>query len=207
MQIRVAAEIQQRPTTAIPEWKTHPMSEAIIGGLIGGPLGAVIALLGNFLVVRDTHWGRVSASEEKAAAALLTQLRRLRLEQDLLHDRRNMIEFTEECLAAVLAFRDHRVRARLTASVDLITHASRLAPAVASEEAELVAHHIAFEDIRACLEARMDRRRLPKPAEDWAYATSEIGVFLAAAATGIEEAERRAERERHAASLPPEART
>lgn len=48
---------------AAPGWQTRDMSEAIIGGLIGGPLGAVIALLGNYFVIRDTRWGREAAEE------------------------------------------------------------------------------------------------------------------------------------------------
>lgn len=51
--------------------------------------------------------------------------------------------------------------------------------------------------------ARLDRRRLPKPAEEWTLATSEIGIFLSATADGIGEAERQAEEARERASLPP----
>jgi hypothetical protein len=177
------------------------MSEAIIGGLIGGPLGAVIALFGNYIVVRDTRWGRVAASEEKAAATLITQLRRVRLDHSYLHDHRVRFDFSEDCLAAVLAFRDHRVRARLGKSIWLITQGSEWRR-IHGGEAELTAHNVAVTDIRRVLEARLDGKRLPKPADAWILASTDLGEFLEQAQATFEEAERIAEVQREAQDEP-----
>lgn len=177
------------------------MSEAIIGGLIGGPLGAVIALLGNVLIVRDTRWARVSTSEEKAAAALLAQLRRTRTDERFLHDVDNRFTFTEDCLAAVFAFRDRRVRDRLTRSVYVIAEANELRH-MFGQEGALVASRLAAVDIRVCLMARLDRKRLPNPSVDWTQAASALPEFISRTQEEFEEAERRSDIEREAADPP-----
>ncbi|MFF3451525.1 hypothetical protein ACFYXJ_30780 [Streptomyces sp. NPDC002667] len=141
------------------------MSEAIIGGLIGGPLGAVIALFGNYFVIRDTRWGREAAEEQKAAVTLLGLLRRMRDQGRSLTGWYEQEQFSEDCMTSVFAFRDRRVRTRLAASVHLITRAAMTRHAY-GDEAMLAVTHVAAHDIRECLEARLDRRRLPKPNDE-----------------------------------------
>lgn len=162
------------------------MSEAIIGGLIGGPLGAVIALLGNYFVIRDTRWGREAAEEQKAAVTLLGLLRRMRVERRRLTGWFEQEEFTEDCMTSVFAFRDRRVRRRLTASIDLITSAA-MARDTHGDDAMLAVTHVAMRDIRECLEARLDRKRLPKPSADWARANSNLDDFMTHALAELEE--------------------
>ncbi|MFF8786722.1 hypothetical protein [Streptomyces sp. NPDC015125] len=177
------------------------MSEAIIGGLIGGPLGAVIALLGNVFVVRDTRWGRVSASEEKAAATLLTQLRRIRADERFLHEYDKRFNFNEDCLTAIFAFRDRRVRDRLSRSIYVITEASQYRR-MFGEEGTLEAIRLAAVDIRLCLMARLDRKRPPKPSPDWSEAVTSLHNFTSLKQEEFEEAERHSEIEREEAGTP-----
>jgi hypothetical protein len=142
------------------------MLDAIVGGLIGSG----IALIGTFITTRDTRWGRISASEERAAATLLAQLRRVRQEPELLKTWRGRTDFTEECLTAIFAFRDRRVRARLTTSVDMLVQCANLSESHGYEYEVEKVQHLAFSDIRQCLEARLDRKRLPKPEDRWVEA-------------------------------------
>lgn len=152
------------------------MVEAIAGGLVG----ALLALLGTYLVVRDTRRGREMASEEKAAAALLAQLRRARFEEpgDTI---REYTLFTEECLTSVLSFRDARVRKRLTASVDIIARARFVARQHDAGWMSEETVDAAFRDVREVLEARLDRaRRLPKPSLEWLGAAGGLAAHFGA---------------------------
>ncbi|MDX3263469.1 hypothetical protein PV336_30390 [Streptomyces sp. MI02-2A] len=177
------------------------MSEAIIGGLIGGPLGAVIALLGNYFVIRDTRWGREGAEERKAAVTLLGHLRRMRAEGRSLAGWYEQEQFSEDCMTSVFAFRDRRVRMRLTASVQLITRAA-MARHAHGDEARLAVTHLAAYDIRECLEARLDRKRLPKPDNEWTQANNDLHAFMARAQADTEEALLALEVEQEAADPP-----
>jgi hypothetical protein len=179
------------------------MSEVIVGGLIGGPLGAVIALLGTYLVIRDGRRSRVATAEEIASQKLLSLTQQVTAEPRYLHDRDRRATWLQETTAAVFAFRDPQVRDRLNQSLQLLVVAANLAPIMASEEAEMVVQHIALEDLMSCLTHRLDGSRLPKPDEAWTSATTNLGVFLAATDEAISEAEERAEEDRHNASLPP----
>lgn len=177
------------------------MSEAIVGGLIGGPLGAVIALLGNYFVIRDTRWGREATEEQKAAVTLLGLLRRMRVEGRRLSGWYEQEEFSEDCMTSVFAFRDRRVRTRLSTSVHLITRAA-MARDTHGDEAMLAVTHVAVHDIRECLEARLDRKRLPKPSPEWTKANNDLDGFMAHAQTEMDEALLTLEIEREAADLP-----
>lgn len=168
------------------------MTEALIGGLVG----AVVALLGTLLGIRDTKRGRESASEEKAAATLLKQLSRVRANPKFLEDHRAAEDFEEECLAAVLAFRDPKVRDRLTRSTHIITHARRWAWTSDTKVLVPEAYRIASRDIRRCLEARLDGKRLPAPAPDWISADDNLSGFLEKLADDLDAAERAADAER-----------
>jgi hypothetical protein len=148
--------------------------EAITGGLVG----ALAGLLGTVLVVRDSRRGRESAAEERAAAALLAQLRRVRVDPDFLKDQRAATEFLEECMTAVLAFRDRDVRMRLRTSVGIISSAHPVARMVHAEEHTYQAYEVAFHDIWRCLEARLDRRKLPKPRQEWKAASESLHGWL-----------------------------
>ncbi|MFJ2185947.1 hypothetical protein ACIOJG_35680 [Streptomyces anulatus] len=139
------------------------MLDAIIGGLIGSG----IALIGTFVTMRDARWGRTLATEEKAAAALLAQLHRLRHDDRLLRDHRASVDFVEDCLSAVLAFRDTRVRMRLTASLELIVDCDRWAHVHDTHDAAYQVRQLVHHHIRECIEARLDRKRLPKPPLTW----------------------------------------
>lgn len=168
------------------------MVEAVIGGLVG----AVVALIGTVLVVRDTRRGRESSSEEKAAAGLLTQFRRVRLDPSFLDDQRANTDFVEECLAHVLAFRDEAVRKRLATSVGIIASSSTAARIVNAEFHASDARSIAFADARRCMEARLDRKRLPKPDDDWMRAKTNLLSYLRDLDAELEAAEGEADRQR-----------
>lgn len=168
------------------------MVEVVAGGLVG----ALLALLGTYLVVRDTRRGRESASEEAAAATLLTQLRRVRRDPDFLLGSQERDDFTEECLTAVLAIRDAKVRQRLTASLDMITNARRVANIHGEGWLDDEVYKLAFRDIRACLEARLDRKRLPRPSDNWREARDNLMGFLGGLADAFNEAENAWEAER-----------
>ncbi len=164
--------------------------------IAGGAVGALLALFGNYLVIRDTRRGRETASEERAAATLLTQLRRVRADPRFLLVIPEKEVFTEECLTAVLAFRDREVRRRLTASIDLITNARAVANQHGEGWLDEQVYNLAFADIRACLEARLDRTRLPKPDADWRAATANLYAYLRGLARQFQDAELEADRER-----------
>lgn len=150
------------------------MLEAITGGLVG----ALAGLLGTVLVVRDSRRGRESAAEERAAAALLAQLRRVRVDPEFLEDQRAATEFLEECMTAVLAFRDRDVRKRLRTSVSIISSARPVARMVNAEFHTYRAYEVAFHDIWRCLEARLDRRKLPQPRQEWKAASEGLHGWL-----------------------------
>ncbi|OSC66755.1 hypothetical protein B5181_16755 [Streptomyces sp. 4F] len=149
------------------------MSEAIIGGLVGGPLGAVIALLGNYFVVRDSRWGREAAAEQQAAAKLLAILRPVRMVDRSLKGWIGQWEFTEDCYAVIFGFRHHKVRQRLNASIHMISDAASLRD-MTGDEAVLHIQQIAISDVRQVLEARLDRKRLPQPSQIWARANKNL---------------------------------
>ncbi|MDX3119383.1 hypothetical protein [Streptomyces scabiei] len=163
------------------------MSEAIIGGLIGGPLGAVIALLGNYFVIRDTRWGREAAEEQKAAVTLLAIMRTLHYEGRKLRGWYEQQNFSDDCMTAVFAFRDRRVRARLSASVHMITSAAMLRHSF-GDESFIAVRALAQQDIRDCLEARLDRKRLPKPSDNWRWADKSLDEFMEGAQEEMEHA-------------------
>ncbi|MFC8332720.1 hypothetical protein [Streptomyces olivaceus] len=168
------------------------MVEVIAGGLVG----ALLALLGTYLIVRDTRRGRETASEEKAAASLLTQLRRVRVDPTFLNAEGARDDFTEECLTAVLAFRDAKVRQRLTASVDMITNARRVASIHGEGWLDSQVYTTAFRDVRRCLEARLDRKRLPRPEKDWSAARDNLMSFMSALVAEYNAAEEAWDQER-----------
>lgn len=169
------------------------MLDAIVGGLIGSG----IALVGTFVTMRDTRWGRIAASEERAAAALLAQLRRVRHEPAVLRTWRGRADFTEECLTAIFAFRDRRLRARLTTSVDMLAQCGELVDRHDYAYVDENIRQLAFEDVRLCLEARLDRKRLPKPRPEWvAVAPPNLAAYMASEEKRIGEAELTAEAER-----------
>ncbi|MGV2914539.1 hypothetical protein [Streptomyces alfalfae] len=150
------------------------MLEAITGGLVG----ALAALLGTLLIVRDSRRARESAAEERAAAALLTQLRRVRLDPDFLRDEGAALEFLEECMTSVLAFRDREVRNRLRTSVGMISTAYPIARDLSAQNHVEPVYGLAFHDIWRCLEARLDRRRLPRPRKAWTEASTNLHSWL-----------------------------
>lgn len=164
--------------------------------IAGGAVGALLALLGNYLVVRDTRRGRETASEERAAATLLTQLRRVRADPRFLLNVPEQQVFTEECLTAVLAFRDRQVRQRLTASIDMITNARAVANQHGQGWMDEQVYNLAFADIRACLEARLDRARLPKPDSDWRVAQRSLYAYVGNLVEELNAAEEAADQER-----------
>lgn len=172
------------------------MSEAIIGGLVGGPLGAVIALLGNYFVVRDSRWGREAAAEQQAAAKLLAILRPVRMGNRSLNGWIPQWEFTEDCYAVIFGFRHHKVRKRLNASIHMISDAASLRD-MTGDEAVLHIQQIAISDVRQALEARLDRKRLPQPSPSWARANKNLHEAMeelqAEADEAIEEFERQQE--------------
>ncbi|MGP4008457.1 hypothetical protein [Streptomyces sp. 4N124] len=145
-------------------------------------MGALAAPLGTVLVVRDSKRGRESASEERAAAALLAQLRRVRLDDAFLTEQRASTEFLEECATAVLAFRDREVRTRLRDSVRIIINAPGVARTTNAEFHTYRAYEVAFEDIWQCLEARLDRKKPPKPSREWTAARKDLYAYLGVAA-------------------------
>ncbi|WP_329434041.1 hypothetical protein OG564_17695 [Streptomyces sp. NBC_01280] len=150
------------------------MLDAIVGGLIGSGL----ALIGTFLTVRDSRWGRTLATEEKASAILLAQLRRLRHEDRLLQDHRAGVDFMEDCLSAILAFRDSRVRRRLTASLNLLVDSDQWARSLQAADAAFSLNQMVHHHIRECIEARLDRKRLPDPPPSWAEARGGLVDYL-----------------------------
>ncbi|WP_167503913.1 hypothetical protein [Streptomyces malaysiensis] len=150
------------------------MLDAIVGGLIGSGL----ALIGTFVTMRDARWGRTLATEEKAAAALLAQFHRLRHDDRLLRDHRASGDFIEDCLSAVLAFRDTRVRMRLTASLDLIVECDRWAHIHDAHDAAYRVRQMVYRHTRECIEARLDRKRLPKPPLIWDEVSGDPAGYL-----------------------------
>jgi hypothetical protein len=166
--------------------------EAIAGGLVG----ALVALLGTLLIVRDSRRARELATEERAAAALLAQLRHVRHDPLILDDERAAIDFTEECMTAVLAFRDREVRKRLTASVGIIAAAPKTARTTGTEFHASLPQGIAFRDVWRCLERRLDRRKLPKPSAEWTSARDNLHAFLWKAEEEFDAAERAHDEER-----------
>ncbi|MFB6556166.1 hypothetical protein [Streptomyces sp. NPDC056405] len=177
------------------------MSEAIIGGLIGGPLGAVIALLGNYFVIRDSRWGRVAAAEQQAAAKLLTVLRPVRMGDRRLNGWFPQWEFTEECYAIIFDFRDGKVRSRLNASISMIASAAEYRDAV-GDEGIIQVQALAIEDVRSVLEARLDRKRLPQPTKAWTWASRNVLDAMEHHREEMEEALRNLEREQEAMDPP-----
>lgn len=174
---------------------TPGMVEAVIGGLVG----ALVALIGTVLVIRDTRRGREAAVEEKAAAALLAQLRRVRLEEVPLNSVQAYTVFAEECLTHILSFRDARVRRRLTGSVDIIARMRYVATELVPNAEWLSddAVEAAFRDVRLVLEARLDRRRrLPKPERVWTEASRDTVAYLGGLLERWEEVEAEEEQER-----------
>ncbi|MFJ6792225.1 hypothetical protein [Streptomyces angustmyceticus] len=150
------------------------MLDAIVGGLIGSG----IALIGTFITTRDAQWGRTLATEQKAAAALLAQLHRLRQDRGILRNHQTSVDFTEDCLSAVLAFRDGRVRKRLTDSLDTLIQADHWAHVFGHHDAAFDVQQMMFLDIRQSIEARLDRKRLPKPAASWDEAVSNLIEYM-----------------------------
>jgi hypothetical protein len=177
------------------------MSEAIIGGLVGGPLGAVIALLGNYFVVRDSRWGREAAAEQQAAAKLLAILRPVRMGDRRLNGWMPQWEFTEDCYAIIFSFRDRKVRQRLNSSIHMITGASRLRH-LAGDEAVIQVQALAIEDVRDVMEARLDRKRLPQPSKGWSFASRNLLDAMQHHQEEMEEALRNFEREQEAMDPP-----
>ncbi|NUK86798.1 hypothetical protein [Streptomyces lunaelactis] len=110
-------------------------------------------------------------------------------------------EFTEDCLTAVLAFRDRRVRARLSASVHMIVGAS-MARGMHGDESVTAVHHLSHNDIRQCLEARLDRTRLPKPKADWTEASESPHEYMYRAQQEMEAALEAFDLENEAAEPP-----
>ncbi|WP_282790877.1 hypothetical protein [Streptomyces sp. CC224B] len=149
------------------------MSEAIIGGLVGGPLGAVIALVGNYFVVRDSRWGREAAAEQQAAAKLRAILRSVHLGDRSVRGYNHQLRFTEDCYVEIFSFRHRQVRERLSTSIVMYMNAT-VSPRVAGPEAALYAQHIALLDVHEVLEARLDRKRLPRPHPEWVAATKDL---------------------------------
>ncbi|KRC95373.1 MULTISPECIES: hypothetical protein [unclassified Streptomyces] len=109
--------------------------------------------------------------------------------------------FSDDCMTAVFAFRDRRVRARLAASVHMITRAAMLQPGV-GDESFIAVQALAQHDIRECLEARLDRKRLPKPSDDWHRAHKSLAEFMEGAQEEMEQALIAFEAEQEAADPP-----
>ncbi|MGW7351588.1 hypothetical protein [Streptomyces sp. NPDC054784] len=143
-----------------------------LAALVPTLLGAAIALYGTLLVVRDTRKGRRQAAEQAGAAQLLAQLRAVRADPDTVRDRAARVEFEEECLAGVLAIRDRALRKRLTASVTLVAHASTNGEYLQDDTDESAGSllFLARQDVRRCLEARLDGERAPEPVPRWTRA-------------------------------------
>jgi len=143
----------------------------------------------------DREGERVS-QQASPRGTFLTQLRRVRVDDTFLSHEPSNVEFTEECLAAILAIRSRDVRQRLTSSIDIIANAQRSAWMPGADCHVPDAHRVAFRDVRVCLEARLDQKRLPKPHPDWIAASKHLIGFLGSLAEELEAAERQADAER-----------
>ncbi|WP_329285461.1 hypothetical protein [Streptomyces sp. NBC_00691] len=175
----------------------------MLEGIVGGLVGALVALLGTWITIRETRRGRVTASEEKASEQLFELLKRLRQDPESLRDVRALEDFEETYRAAVFAFRDPKVRNRLTQSLTAILQGRHLAftPEMRYHLADL--DRVMARDIRQTLTVRLDGKRLPKPEEDWVRATTDVVDYLEKWAAAMEAAELQAEEERERLDRAP----
>ncbi|MFC8886381.1 hypothetical protein ACFT54_10275 [Streptomyces cinereoruber] len=175
----------------------------MLDGIIGGVVAALLTLLGAWLTTREAKKGRVAASEEKASAVLLGLLKGLREDPQCLQGIRERRDFEENYLATVFAFRDPKVRDRLQRSLDAILTSRLVAYEPELREEYPALDRVVARDVRECLIARIDGKRLPKPTEEWTYATAHAVAYLRKQAASMEAAERQADEDRENAYWGP----
>ncbi|MEV0321145.1 hypothetical protein ACIBKX_18225 [Streptomyces sp. NPDC050658] len=139
------------------------MAEALFGSLIGTVAGALIALAGTWMLVRDARRARAEELRNQAMAKMVNLVQRDALPDDAAWGER--AAFAERFTLALLQIPDEARRRRMQDAVDLLAHGAHddhyLQDFTRRSGYEVA--HLARTDLRLCL-AHRNEKSMPEPA-------------------------------------------